>query len=312
MLNKYILPALVAAGLALPGAAYAAGGKTIVEDPSFSFEGPFGTYDRMQLQRGFQVFQEVCAACHGLEFVSFRSLGESGGPEFPPEQVKAIAALYELPANPGEPYVDSSGERQEEAMFGDMRMALPTDNFPAVTSAGAPDLSLMAKARAGFHGPSGLLINQLRKGIGGPEYIYSLLMGYVDEPACAAEAEMDGWYNTAFAVGAFPESCKVFDENGVEVDRLAPGSWISMPPPLMEGIVEYQIYGGDENTAPAPTATPDQMALDLSAFLMWTAEPKMVERKDAGFRNLIFIILLAVLLYYTNKKLWMPIKHRSE
>ncbi|MEM7742103.1 MAG: cytochrome c1 [Pseudomonadota bacterium] len=306
MMKNHIIPTVLAVGLALPGAALAAGGETIVEDPAFSFEGPFGTYDRMQLQRGFQVFQEVCAACHGMKFVSFRSLGEPGGPEFPAEQVKAIAALYELPATPGEPFVDSSGERQEEAIYGDLRMALPTDSFPANDSQNAPDLSLMAKARAGFHGPSGLLLNQLRKGIGGPEYIYSLMTGYVDPPACAPE-DFDGWYNTAFGAGGYPEECK--DEKG---KHTTPGSWISMPPPLMEGLIEYQVYGGDENTPLAPEATVEQMAMDLSAFMMWTAEPKMVERKEAGFRNLVFILLLAVLLYYTNKKLWMPIKHREE
>ncbi|MEM6623768.1 MAG: cytochrome c1 [Pseudomonadota bacterium] len=312
MRKSRIIPAIFAASLAASGTALAAGGKTVIEDPAFSFEGPFGTYDRMQLQRGFQVFQEVCSGCHGMKFVSFRSLGESGGPEFPPEQIKAFASNYELPATPGEPFVDVDGERVDEAFYGDMRAALPTDNFPANDSVGAPDLSLMAKARAGFHGPSGLLLNQLRKGIGGPEYIYSLLVGYVEEPECAAEAEMDGQYNNAFAVGAYPDSCKVFDEDGVEIDRLAPGSWISMSQPLYGEDVEYAMHGGEGDEGPvAPEATIEQQAEDVAAFLMWAAEPKMTDRKEAGFRNLLMILFLAVLLYYTNKKLWAPIKHRE-
>ncbi|MFK7942585.1 MAG: cytochrome c1 [Paracoccaceae bacterium] len=320
MLKTRIFPALVAAALIAPGAAFAAGGKTVIHDPAFSFEGPFGTFDRLQLQRGLQVFQEVCASCHGMKFVSFRSLGEQGGPELPDEQIKALAALYEIPAEVGEPFIDTDGERQEAAEYGDMRQGKATDKFPPVTSQNAPDLSLMAKARAGFHGPAGLLINQLRKGIGGPEYIYSLMTGYVDTPECAGDADIDGWYNEAFAPGGYPEECKIFDEDGVEIGRKAPGSWISMPPPLSEDLVEYTVYaaagdgdhGGDTGKAlEAPAPTVEQMSEDVSAFLMWTAEPKMVERKDAGLRNLLMIIILAVLLYYTNKKLWAPVKRKE-
>ena len=317
MFKTRIFPALVAASLALPGAALAAGGKTEISDTDFSFEGPFGTYDRLQLQRGLQVYQEVCANCHGMKFVSFRSLGEPGGPELPPEQIKALAALYELPAEVGEPYIDTDGERQEAAEYGDMRQGKATDNFPANDSVNAPDLSLMAKARAGFKGPSGLLINQLRKGIGGPEYIYSLLAGYQEEPECAADAEMDGAYNVAFGAGGYPDSCKIFDDEGVEIGRKAPGSWISMAQPLYGDDVEYAAHGGNGDDGHGgkgytpPEATIEQQAKDVAAFLMWTAEPKMVERKEAGFRNLLMILFLAVLLYYTNKKLWAPIKRKD-
>lgn len=313
MLKKRILPVLLASAICLPGAALAAGGETVVHDTDFSFEGPFGTYDRLQLQRGLQVYQEVCASCHGMKFVSFRSLGEKGGPELPAEQIKALAALYELPAEVGEPYIDTDGERQDAAEYGDLRQGKPTDKFPENTSQNAPDLSLMAKARAGFHGPSGLLLNQLRKGIGGSEYIYSLMSGYVDPPECAADAEIDGFYNEAFAPGGYPDECKIFDEEGVEKGRKAPGSWISMPPPLSEDLVEYAMHGGGDHgqEGEVPAATVDQMSKDIAAFLTWTAEPKMVERKEAGFRNLLMIIFLAVLLYYTNKKLWAPVKRKD-
>lgn len=313
MFKTRIIPALLAATVSLPGVALAAGGETTIHDRAFSFEGPFGTFDRLQLQRGLQVYQEVCAGCHGMKFVSFRSLGEKGGPELPAEQIKALAALYEIPAEVGEPYVDTDGERQEAAEYGDMRQGKVTDKFPANDSQNAPDLSLMAKARAGFHGPMGLGINQLRKGIGGPEYMYSLLDGYVEDPECAAEAEMDGYYNEAFAPGGYPDECKIFDEEGVEIGRKAPGSWISMPPPLSDDLVEYAMHGGgdDDHGAAAPAATVEQMSEDVSAFLMWAAEPRMVERKEAGFRNLVMLIFLAVLLYYTNKKLWAPIKRKD-
>ena len=278
MITNRLIPVLLAAALAVPGAATAAE-QGHVEDVAFSFEGPFGTFDPMQLQRGFQVYHEVCSSCHGLKYVAFRALGSETGPAFPEEQVRAIAAEYQVP-----------DEETEDP--GDTRAAVPSDDFPAVTALGAPDLSLMAKARAGFHGPYGLGLNQLFKGIGGPEYIYSLLTGYTGE-----EVEMAGtilYENTAF-----------------------PGGNISMAPPLSEGIVEYETFGGGEGEGEGahgyhpPEATVEQMAMDVSAFLMWAAEPHMVERKQAGFRNIIFLIVLTVLLYFTNKALWASIKRKN-
>jgi len=275
MIKTRIIPVLMAAAVALPGAAFAAGGETQIEDVSFSYEGPFGTYDKHQLQRGFQVFHEVCAACHGLRYLSFRELGHETGPAFPDEQVKAIAALYEVPDEEGEP--------------GDTRPGKPFDKFPVNTGAGAPDLSLMAKARAGFHGPYGLGLNQLFRGIGGAEYIYSLLVGYTGEEIEEAGAVL--YENHAF-----------------------PGGKLSMPPPLSEGLVEYVMHGGEAgegHAAEAPEATVEQMAEDVSAFLMWAAEPQMVERKQSGLRNFLFLVFLTVLLYFTNKALWAKIKRKE-
>ena len=303
----FVAAAIVASGMALPGTALAEV-ETEIEDVSFSYEGPFGTYDRLQLQRGFQVFQEVCAACHGMKFLSFRELGGETGPAFPAEQVKAIAALYEVYDDEGEP--------------GDTRAGKPSDKFPANTGADAPDLSLMAKARAGFHGPYGLGLNQLFKGLGGGEYIYSIVAGYHEEPECAADAEMDGSYNVAFASGGFPDSCKIFEEDAdggqFEVGRMAPGSWIAMPPPLEDGAVEYVMHGGEEGSghegggeAEAPEATVEQMSEDIAAFLMWAAEPQMTLRKAAGLRNILFLIVLTVLLYFTNKTLWAKLKRKE-
>ena len=263
MNTKFLLSAALVAPLVFATPAFAAGGAGHVEDVDFSFEGPFGSFDQAQLQRGFQVWYEVCSACHGMKFVSIRSLGDETGPAFPDAQLKAIAENFEV--------IDDEGE------YGDFRTAKTSDNFPENNGAGAPDLSLMAKARAGFHGPAGLGINQLMKGIGGPEYIYSLLIGYTGEEK--EEAGTILYENTAFSSG-----------------------YISMAPPLYEEIIEYQ--DGTE-------ATIEQMSKDVSAFLMWTAEPKMTERKQAGFRNIGFLVLLFVLLYLTNKKLWAPIKRKE-
>jgi ubiquinol-cytochrome c reductase cytochrome c1 subunit len=276
MIRTRIIPAVMAAaivvpGMALPGAALAAE-EQLIEDVSFSYEGPFGTYDRLQLQRGFQVFQEVCAACHGLQYLSFRELRGATGPAFPEEQVKAIAALYEV----YDPEIE------------DTRPAKPFDNFPANTGADAPDLSLMAKARAGFHGPYGSGLSQLINGIGGPEYIYSMLIGYTGEEIEEAGAIL--YENHAF-----------------------PGGKISMPPPLEEDLVEYGVFGeaGEEGGYVPPEATVEQMAEDVSAFLMWAAEPQLVERKQAGFRNILMLIVLTVLLYFTNKALWAKVKREE-
>lgn len=278
MIRKIALSASIALGLA--GPALAAGAEGHVEDFAFSFEGPFGTYDQMQLQRGLQIYTEVCSACHGLQYVPLRTLGDTGGPDLPDDQVRAYAEFYEV----------------YDAEIDDFRPARPTDHFPASSLENAPDLSLMAKKRAGFHGPYGLGINQFLKGMGGPEYIATLLTSYEEPPACAPE-DFDGYYNTAFTAGGFPESC--IDEEG---HHMVPGSWIGMAQPLYGDDVEYE--DGTE-------ATIEQESKDVAAFLMWTAEPKLAARKEAGFIAVIFLVVLSVLLYLTNKRLWKPIKGKG-
>jgi ubiquinol-cytochrome c reductase cytochrome c1 subunit len=260
MFKKLAITAVAA--LALSGsAALAAGGAGYVKDVDFSFEGPFGTFDENQLQRGLQVYTEVCAACHGLQYVPLRTLGDEGGPHLPEDQVRAYAEFYEV----FDPEID------------DFRPARPTDHFPGSNLEGAPDLSLMAKARAGFSGPYGTGINQLIKGIGGPEYIYSLLTGYTGETK--EEAGVTLYENKAF-----------------------PGGWISMAPPLYGEDVEFA--DGHENDL-------SHISKDVSAFLMWAAEPKMTARKQAGLTGVIFLAVLSVLLYLTNKRLWAGIKGKK-
>ena len=267
--------------------AFAAGAKTEIVDYDFSFEGPFGSFDQMQLQRGLKIYTEVCSACHGLEQVAFRNLSDEGGPGFPDDQMRAYAEFYEI----WDPTL-FDGE-------GDFRIATPADKFPESSLSSAPDLSLMAKARAGFHGPYGLGINQFFKGMGGAEYIASLLTGYEEEPECAANMEvpMDGFYNSAFPNGGYPEECKYEDGS-----HKYPGSWIAMSQPLDDGWVDFD--DGHANDL-------DHMAQDVAAFLMWTAEPKLVARKQAGLTGVIFLTLLSVLLYLTNKKIWAPHKRKD-
>jgi ubiquinol-cytochrome c reductase cytochrome c1 subunit len=259
-----------------------AAGEAHIHDTAFAHEGPFGKFDQFQLQRGLQVFTEVCAGCHGMKFVPIRSLADAGGPELPGDQVRAYAASLDAVVLP------DGTERPREW----------TDKFPTREGEGmGPDLSLMAKARAGFHGPYGTGISQLFNGMGGPEYIVAVLTGYADNPECAPDGIDGYYYNTAFAAGGIPDSCK--DEKGLST---VPGSWIAMPPPIDDGLVEYA--DGHPNTK-------HHIAEDVSSFLMWAAEPKLVARKEAGFVAVTFLIVLAALLYLTNKKLWAPVKGRK-
>lgn len=244
------------------GGVIAAGEGGHVEDVAFAHEGPFGRFDQFQLQRGLQVYTEVCAGCHGLKYVPLRTLSDEGGPGLPEDQVRAYATQFTV----------------TDKETGEDREGLPTDNFPANTGAGAPDLSLMAKARAGFHGPYGTGMNQLFKGMGGPEYIHAILVGYTGE-----EKEEFGSFfyeNTAFSTG-----------------------WIAMAPPLSDDAVTY---------ADGTPATVDQMSMDVASFLYWAAEPKLMDRRNAGFVSVLFLALLATLLYLTNKRLWAGIKGKKQ
>lgn len=285
MFRKITLTAATALALTA-GHATAAEVDVEITDYAFPFEGPFGSYDQMQLQRGLQVYTEICAACHGLELVAFRNLHDDGGPALPEDQMRAYAEFYEV--------FDASLFDGE----GDFRTATPADHFPGSSLSNAPDLSLMAKARAGFHGPYGTGISQFVNGMGGAEYIASLMTGYHEEPECALEGEpMDGAYNVAFAAGAFPESC--IDENG---KHMVPGSWISMSQP---------IWGDDVDYADGAPTDMVSVSKDVAAFLMWTAEPKLVARKQAGLTGVLFLTVLSVLLYLANKRLWAPHKHKD-
>lgn len=177
----------------------------------------------------------------------------------PEDQVRAFAAQYEV----------------FDAEIDDFRPATPADHFGESGLENAPDLSLMAKARAGFHGPYGLGINQFFKGMGA-EYIASLLNGYTGSEKEEAGVVLYG--NDAY------------------------GGYFAMAQPL---------YGDDVEYADGTPATIEQQAKDVAAFLMWTAEPKMMARKQAGFVGVLFLTILSVLLYLTNKRIWAPVKGKK-
>ena len=223
---------------------------------NWSFKELTGKFDRASLQRGFQVYKEVCASCHSMQYLSYRNLGEPGGPEFTQEEVKAIAASVEIEDGP-----DSQGEMFTRPGKPSDRFKSPYPNVEASTVANGgaypPDMSVLVKARPG-----------------GANYMYSVLMGYEEPPA----------------------GMKLDD--GVYYNKYMIGQKIKMASPLSDGIVEYS--DGTE-------ATMDQMAKDVTTFLAWAAEPELEERHRVGFKVIIYLILLTILVYLSMKKIWSRI-----
>lgn len=286
MLRSLIVAALVACA---PVAALAAEG----EHPpklEWSFEGPFGTFDQAAVQRGFQVYKDVCASCHVMRHLTYRHLGEKGGPfvasgKFnpatggwedvhlgPPHHggklvpasdnpfIRAIAAEYEVTE------IDRTNGQSIT------RPARPSDPFhspysnpyeaQAIHGVSPPDLSLIIKARPD-----------------GANYVHAILTGYRDAPE--GETAPGGATNLAY-------------------NKYFAGHWISMAPPLTEDRVVY---------SDGTKATMDRMARDVVTFLAWASEPKQTDRKRAGFVVMIYLTILAGLLYVAYRQVWRDVKH---
>lgn len=275
--------AFAALGLALlAGPALAA---TTNEEPAnvhWSFEGPFGKFDKEQVQRGYKVYREVCSACHSMNLMYFRNLGQKGGPFYDPK--------YKNPND--NPVVKSLAHDMQvkdvDTDTGDVisRPATPADKFPApfaneyaarASNGGAapPDLSVMAKAREG-----------------GPAYIYSLLTGFKAAPA-GLTLDAGKYYNPYFA-GDLSGSW-----HGA-AGKVPQGGAIAMPPPLTDGKVTFD---------DGKPSTVKQEAYDVAAFLAWAAEPKMEERKAFGLGALIYLLIFSGLLYASYKKIWKNVGH---
>lgn len=258
--------------------ATAAGDRIDPPRASWSFAGPFGTFDRAQLQRGYKVYKEVCASCHSANLLRFRNLSQTGGPEFSAAQVANLAATVKVKDGPNE-----QGEMFE-------RDGRPADRFPApfpneqaarAANGGAlpPDMSVLAKARTYERGFPWFLIDIVTQYQEmGPDYIAALLTGYKDPPAGFPALQPGQYYNTYM-----------------------PGHIIAMPNVLNDGQVEY-VKGADGK--PSVPETSVQYARDVTAFLMWAAEPHMEARKRIGFQVMLVLLLLSGLLYYTKKKIW--------
>jgi ubiquinol-cytochrome c reductase cytochrome c1 subunit len=271
---------------AAPAVAQEHSAPEIKKEP-WTFAGVFGTYDKNQLQRGFQVFREVCSSCHSAHLLAFRNLEESGGPEFTEGQVKALAAEYEI--------ADAEAE-------GGKRPGVPADRWPSPfasdqeardANGGAlpPDLSVIAKARGTTQPFPYWLLNYVTPyAEGGPDYIHALLNGYEEEVP-------EGVTNSDGTPFTLPE--------GKYYNHYFPGHAIGMPPPLSDDQVSY---GEAENGTTVPT-TRDQYSRDVSAFLMWVAEPHLVARKEAGLQVMVFLIVFAGIMYMVKRRLWSKVEH---
>tara|TARA_Y100001960_G_scaffold144103_1_gene152597 strand:+ start:727 stop:1509 length:783 start_codon:yes stop_codon:yes gene_type:complete len=227
--------------------------------PDWSFKGYFGKFDRASLQRGYQVYTEVCSSCHSMKYLSYRNLAEEGGPEFSEEQAKAIAANFEVidgPNDDGEMYT-------RQAKLSDKFVSPYQNNKEAMASNGGaypPDMSVLVKARSG-----------------GADYIYSLLLGYEDPPS------------------------DVTLDDGVYYNKYMYGNMIRMANPLSDGLVEYN--DGTE-------ASEKQMAKDVVTFLAWAAEPHLEARHKIGFKAIIYLIIITILVYLSMRKLWSRIESK--
>lgn len=281
--KNFILGAIIAV-TSVTGIAFAAGGGVHsdykMKHPDWSFNGAFGKYDRAAAQRGYQVFREVCAACHSLKYVSFRHLGDEGAPFY----------LEDFPNPSDNPYVknfaadwmvaDIDSETGDEIE----RPGIPADYFPepfpndaaARASNGGslpPDLSSMVKARNN-----------------GADYVYNLLISYA-EPV--------------------PDDVELTP--GLHWNPVMEGHKIAMAAPLSDDLVSYEptemMDHGELKLVDPPAATVEQMASDLTQFLAWTADPKLEQRKSVGLMTLVYLLILSLLLFLSYKRVWRNVKH---
>ena len=222
----------------------------------WSFKGITGKFDRSSLQRGYQVYTEVCSSCHSMNLLSYRNLGEEGGPEFSVEQVKAIAANFEVTDGP-----NSDGEMFTRPGRPSDKIVSPYPNVQAAMAANGgaypPDMSVLVKARKG-----------------GADYIYAVLTGYTEPPA------------------------NIELEDGVYYNKYMDGNKIKMSNPLSDDLVSY---------LDGTNATEAQMAKDVTTFLTWAAEPHLETRHRLGFKVIIFLTILSILVYFSMRRLWSRI-----
>lgn len=275
--------AVLVLGIAGNPAVWAAGKLPPIERQEWSFNGLTGHFDKEQLRRGYLVYKNVCASCHGMRQLYYRNLSEPGGPGFSEARVKEFAAealVRDGPNDEGEMF-ERSGTPADKFVS-----PYPNDRAAAFANGGAvpPDLSNMTKARAiaGTH-PWYAEPYHLMKDIltgyqeGGADYSYALLTGYKDTPPEGVELQPGLYYNEYF-----------------------PGGQIAMPQPLYADSIEY----------PDGTATTvENYARDVTAFMMWASEPTLEERKQMGLTVLIYLSIFAVLLFLSKRALWRNVPH---
>ena len=310
----------VSAGCLL-GPAFAAADEIVIPREQWTFSGLTGGYDKAQLQRGYQVYKEVCSNCHSMRLIKYRNLADPGGPGFTESQVKTLIKDVTF-----DDAVDDNGSptKRKAELADAFKSPFPNDQAAKAANNGAlpPDQSLIARARsAAVDVPVFLLpfhwLNEIVHGYqeGGPDYIHALLTSYHESPpayakdangkltpvpdAQATKQSLRCVSITPGAVGADgkvgPDECDALPD-GLYFNDAFPGHQIHMPPPLAsDGQVTY--------TDGTP-ATVDQYARDISAFLMWASDPTLEERKAVGLRMMIYLVILSGLLWFAKRQIW--------
>lgn len=294
--------AAIAATALVAATAHAAGDAPHIERQSWTFAGFRGQFDSQQLQRGFKVYQDSCSNCHGLKRLAFRNLVQPGGPEFPEEAVKALAASWpnQIPelSDDGESArvkKDKDGKPigfeyvKRPAKLADPILGPYANDLQARASQNGalpPDLTLITKARntenhAHWFWHIFLMARDILVGYqeGGADYVYALLTSYGEPPTGMTMSE-GMQYNAAF-----------------------PGHQIAMIPPLAkDNFIAYDETAGAK-------ASLEQNARDISAFLAWAGDPTLNERKRIGWQVMLYLIITTVLLYLGKKRIWSRVKH---
>ena len=310
-LRKFSVAAL---SLGVAFGAYAAGGQKHAHPPEegWSFEGAFGEFDKDALQRGYQVYREVCSSCHSMKLMKYRNLGEKGGPFYDPEYsgnenplVKALAAEDDILKG-----VDDAGD----PAYGP---ATPADTFKSpyandaharASNAGAlpPDLSVITKAR---HGGASYVYSLM---VGYPEAIFDGELVFPDEMIADRGDHGDHSADNDFAAyhGVLSQPSGLYYNPYFAGDttsqwdgdprHVPPGGFLAMAPQLVAGRVSY--IDGTE-------ATVEQMAADVATFLAWAGEPKQANRKSAGFKVIAFLFIFAILLWISYHQIWRDVEH---
>lgn len=255
-----IAPALAAGGASHP-----------LKSAEGSYNGVFGKFDRAQVQRGFQIYKEVCSSCHSMSQLHYRNLGEKNGPFYDPHYpnanenpvVKAIAAKYTIKD------VDASGNDIERPGIPADKFLAPFESAKQAADANGgvvpPDLSVITKAR-----------------MGGADYIYSLMLGYDMPVPHGVTVPAGKHYNAYFPGGIFGMAKQLTPDRVTYADT-----------PENKGV----------------KASVEQQAKDISAFLEWAADPHATTRKAAGIGTLMFLFVFAILTWFTYKSVWRNVKH---
>lgn len=327
MMRKLAIVAAAILPLAFTGGAEAAGGKTKdLKEPGWSWTGIFGGYDQNQLQRGYQVYAQVCSACHSMDLIAFRHLGEDGGPYHLDECPEALnlPSTVDCSDPAANPYVKALAAEFQIPVIDDVgdltpRPGLPSDYIPSPYANKAQAIA----ANGGAYPPDQSLIAKARPH--GPDYIYSLLTGYPGGPNYPGGGTENpevlnvpaGQYYNPFYPGdtAGLIDAAYMDETGhahkedilartyeglVTEDGILYGGAFKMANPLQNGAITY------EDGSPE---TVDQYAKDVVAFLQWSAEPKLEQRKSMGQFVIIYLFIFAIIVYLSYKQVWKSVEH---